>query len=48
MILLDMDDGNAETTIRMLGSLKCFNQVIVISHHTRVLGEIFNKIRLGG
>ena len=43
-----MDDGNAETTIRMLGSLKCFNQVIVISHHTRVLGEIINKIRLGG
>lgn len=42
-----MDDENAETTIRMLGSLKCFNQVIVISHHTRVLGEIINKIRLG-
>ena len=42
-----MDDENAEITIRMLGRLKCFNQVIVISHHTRVLGEIVNKIRLG-
>jgi DNA repair exonuclease SbcCD ATPase subunit len=42
-----MDDENAEITIRMLGRLKCFNQVIVISHHTRVLGEIINKIRLG-
>jgi len=42
-----MDDENAETTIRMLRTLKCFNQVIVISHHTRVLGEIIHRVRMG-
>lgn len=42
-----MDDENAETTVRMLRTLKCFNQVILISHHTRVLGEIVHRIRLG-
>ena len=42
-----MDDGNAETTNRMLRRLKCVNHVIVISHHTRVLGEIIQRVRMG-
>jgi len=43
-----VDDDNSETVIRMLSRLSVFNQVLVVSHKSRVLSSLPNRITLPG